>query len=234
MISTFIKEFKGYFTSPVGYVFLSIFWFFSGFYFLGGVILQNTSDMSIMFESLFMVILLLIPILTMRQYSEEFKENTYKLLFSSPRSLFSVSIGKYLAALSFYIIACSITLLYALVISMLSYVSFTVFLGSVLGLVLLGGALIAIGIFVSGLTESQVVSAIGSFGIFLVFMYLDSFSQFIPLEWLKNILTSMSFIGRYRNFISGIIDPCDIIYFLSIAAIFIFLNVQTLEKRRLY
>lgn len=234
MFAVFKRELKSYFTTAIGYTFLAIFWFFSGFYFLGGVILQNTTDMSIMFESLFIVVMLLIPILTMRLFSEEYKENTYKLLFSSPIKLRSIVLGKYFAALILYIIACSITILYALVVAIIASVSFFVLLGSILGLLLLGMALISIGIFVSTLTESQVVSAILAFGLFLLFMYLDSFAQFISVSFIKNILTWISFMGKYRNFISGILNISDLFYFLSISAVFIFLSIRVLEKKRLY
>ncbi len=232
MTAVFRKEFRSYFFSPIGYIFLTVFWFFSGFYFFAGVAAQNTSDISVLFESIFMVVLLLIPILTMRTFSEEYRTRTDQLLFSAPTGLFSIVFGKFLAAFCIFAIAASMTLVYSLVVTLFVPVSITTLIGNVLGLLLLGGALISIGVFVSTLTHSQVVAGFSAFGIFLIFMYLDTFAEFMPFDWLKQALSGLSFMGRYRDFTSGLLDISDILYFISIIAVFLFLASRVLEKKR--
>lgn len=232
MTAIFQKEFRNYFVSPVGYIFLAVFWFFSGFYFFAGVAMQNTSSLSPLFEALFMIVLILIPILTMRLFSEESKTRTDQLFFSAPIRLTSVVLGKYFAALAMFAVTAAITLLYAVVVALMAPASITALIGNILGLLLLGAALIAIGLFVSSLTKSQVVAAFGSFGLFLVLMYMDSFAQFMPFDWLNTALSSLSFMTRYRNFTSGLLNIVDIVYFVSVAAVFLFFTVRVLEKKR--
>lgn len=232
MKAMFKKELRGYFMTPIGYVFLAIFYFFSGFYFFAGVAASNTSDISIVFESMFLIVMFLVPVLTMRMFSEEYKSKTDQLLLTSPTSLSSIILGKYFAAMLVFCVASIITVFYAIIIAIFAPVGIASFIGNFVGLLLLGSTLISIGLFVSALTKSQVVSAFGSFGIFLVLMYLDTFSQFMPTDWLQDLLSSISFMGRYRSFTSGLLNIADILFFLSVTAFFLFLTARVLEKKR--
>ncbi len=232
MKAIFKKELRGYFMTPIGYVFLAIFYFFSGFYFFAGVAAANTSDISIVFQSMFLIVMFLVPVLTMRMFSEEYKSKTDQLLLTSPTGLSNIVLGKYFSAMLVFFFASLITVLFAIIIAVFAPVGIADFVSNFVGLLLLGSCLISIGLFVSALTKSQVVSAFGSFGIFLALMYLDTFAQFMPTDWLQNLLSDISFMGRYRSFTSGLLNIADILFFLSITAFFLFLTVRVLVKKR--
>ncbi|MEG0457582.1 MAG: ABC transporter permease, partial [Oscillospiraceae bacterium] len=153
MVAIFKRELSSYFTSPIGYVFLGIFYVISGF-FLFSTILSGTTDMSFIFSGMFIVLVFLVPILTMRLLSEEKKQKTDQVLLTSPVNLFSIVIGKYLAAFTVFLCGLSITLIYALVLAGNSTsFDWLVVFGNYIGIILLGGCFIAIGLFVSSLTE---------------------------------------------------------------------------------
>ena len=105
-------------------------------------------------------------------------------------------------------------------------------LGNVLGLLLLGAALISIGLFISSLTENQVVAAVGSFAIMMIIMMLDGVISAISWEWLTAIMNIISFSTRYTDFTNGIFDISNVLFFISVAVIFNFLTVRVLEKKR--
>lgn len=232
MKAIFKKELHSYFSSAVAYVFLAVFYIFSGFYFYAGVLRSNTTALSIVFESMFMIILLLVPILTMRMFSEEYRAKTDQLLLTSPVNLNGLVYGKFFAAYIVYAAGVAITLVYALVLLAFGPLDWSLTVGNLLGVLLLGGALIAIGIFMSSLTKSQVIAAIGAFAVMLLFMYLDTFASVISVDWVQTVLSHISFMGRYRNFTSGLVNIADILYFISIMVIFNFLTVRSLEKKR--
>ncbi|MEG0230026.1 MAG: ABC transporter permease, partial [Oscillospiraceae bacterium] len=193
MVAIFKRELSSYFTSPIGYVFLGIFYVISGF-FLFSTILSGTTDMSFIFSGMFIVLVFLVPILTMRLLSEEKKQKTDQVLLTSPVNLFSIVIGKYLAAFTVFLCGLSITLIYALVLAGNSTsFDWLVVFGNYIGIILLGGCFIAIGLFVSSLTENQMISAIGSFAIMLALFLIDQLASFIPVDFIKTILQSISF-----------------------------------------
>lgn len=226
------KELREYFLYPIGYIFMSIFCALSAFFFFSSTIVQNTSNISSFFQTLFMVIILLTPILTMRLFSEEYKLHTDQLLFCSPTTIFEIVLGKYFSALIMFILTTSINLIYVIVICLFAKISISLIVGCLLGTTLLGAALISIGMFVSSRTESQIISAFSSFAIFLIFVFIDAISQYVPFDWLKSFMGSLAIMPKYSNLISGILNISDILYFISIIVIFVFLNVQTLEKKR--
>lgn len=232
MNSVLRKEIRNYFFTPIGYIFLTIFIVISAFFFFSSVIIQNTSNISNLFQSIFMIILLLTPILTMRLFSEEYKSHTDQLLFSSPTTLFSIVLGKYFSALLMYLITISITLIYIFVVSLFASVTISLIIGCMLGIILLGASLISIGLFISSITKSQVIAAFGSFGVFLLFIYINTLSNYMPFDWLKTILNNLSMIERYNNLVLGILNISDLLYFLSIIVVFLFLTMRVLEKKR--
>ena len=232
MGAIFKKEVRGYFSSALAYVFLGVFFFFSGFYFFAGVLYPNSADISPVFESMFLIIMLLVPILTMRLFSEEFRTKTDQLLFTSPVGIHSMVYGKFFAAYLVFAIGAAITIIYALIMALFAPLDWNSIVGNILGLLLLGGALISMGLFISSLTQSQVIAAVGSFGLILVFMYMDTFASLISVDWINNLLSQLSFMGKYRNFVDGLINISDILYFISVALVFNFLTARTLEKKR--
>ena len=231
MAAIFRREFSSYFTSPIGYIFLTVFYFFSGIFF-NSVVSSNSTDVTPVFGSLFLVLLVLIPLLTMRLMSEEKKQKTDQLLLTSPVSLSGLVYGKFLAAFCIYAMGIAVTLVYAVVLAGFASPQWMVIAGNILGALLLGFAMISIGIFISSLTENQMIAAVGTFAVMLFIYLMDAFSGWIGVKWVSNVLMSISFMTRYSEFTSGILNFSTVLYFLSIGVIFNFLTVRVLEKRR--
>lgn len=226
------REMGAFFTSGIAYVFLAGFALFSGLFFSLGVIGSGIADMSPMFGSMFIIVLFLIPILTMRLLSEEKKNRTDQGLLTAPVSLSSIVLGKYFAALTLFIIAESIVFIYALIIAFCGQVVWSTLLGNYFAMLFLGAAFIAIGLFISSLTENQMASAvIGMFVLFVLYL-LDSLAANIPVELIRNALYSVSFYSRYLEFTRGVFDLSSIVFFISIAVLFNFFSVRVLDKRR--
>lgn len=226
------REMGAFFTSGIAYVFLAGFALFSGLFFSLGVIGSGVSDMSPMFSSMFIIVLFLIPILTMKLLSEEKKNRTDQGLLTAPVSLSSIVLGKYFAALTLFVIAESIVFIYAIIIALCGEVVWSTLLGNYFAMLFLGAAFIAIGLFISSLTENQMASAvIGMFVLFVLYL-MDSLASNISVEFIKKALLSISFYSRYVEFTHGLFDLSSIVFFLSTAVLFNFFSVRVLDKRR--
>ena len=236
MKAIFLKEMNAYFKSPLGFTIIGIFFFFAGLFY-SMIFAQGVADSGIMFHQMFIILLFLIPILTMRLFSEEKRQKTDQALLSSPASLFHIVAGKFLAALSVLGIAMSIFLILQIVTAAYASraevsVDWLVFIGNMLGMLLLASALIAIGIFISALTESQMVAAIIGFSVSLLLIMLDSFAHSLPFAFLRNTALFLSFMERYYAFTRGILSYADVIFFISVAILFMFFTAKILERKR--
>ena len=233
MGAIFRRELKAYFSSPLGYIFLGVIYAISGFYFW--YILANQANyIQYVFSNMFTIVLMVVPLLTMRLMSEDKKLKTDQLLLTAPVNITSVVLGKYFAALVMYIIGVSSTIIYQIVLATFATPDWNVFLGNYLAIVLIGAALISIGILISSLTENQIIAAIGTLAISLFIWLLDSIASALPagFEWISSIFSSLSFMTRYNDFVSGILNVSHILFFVSFAAVFLFLTIRALEKKR--
>jgi len=226
------RELRAYFQSPLGYVFIAAMAFFSNYYFFTYNVYGGTTDFSTLFTMLFPVVLFLVPILTMRLLSEEKRLRTDQLLLTAPVSCAGIVFGKYLAALCVFLIAISFTLVDAVITSFYAFVEWPVIIGHFCGLLLLGMALISVCMFLSGVTESQVISAVLSFVASLFLMLVDALSYVVSTPFLQDLFRYMSFNNRYVPFTYGILDLSNTLFFLSFAGLFLFLAAAVLEKRR--
>ena len=232
MGAIFRRELNSFFKSSIAYIFLSVFFVCSGYFFYGGPLRAATSDMSSMFSALFMVFLILIPVLTMKLLSEEKKQKTDQGLLTAPISLWSIVLGKYFAALTLYTMGISIIFVYALILSYFGAVLWTTVIANFLALFLLGAAFIAVGLFVSSLTENQMSSAVASFLALMLLYMIDSIASLFQTEAIKNVLVSLSFYTRYMEFTMGMFNLSSVIFYISAAFLFNFFSVRVLEKRR--
>ncbi len=231
MFTIFKREFKAYFTSPIGASILMMFYFFSGLLF-GVIFSSGVPELSEMFSTLFIIVMAIIPILTMRLFSEEKRQKTDQLLYTAPIRLSSVALGKFLAASAVYAIALAILVVYQIIIALFVSPDWMVFFGNFLGILLYGCSLIAIGMFVSSLTESQVVAAIITFAIELVLLLVELITQFISSDFLTKIVSEISVYERYNSFTRGTLDYSNIIFFISVIAIFVFLTIRIQDRKR--
>lgn len=232
MLAIFKREIGAYFKSPIGYVILAIYWLFAGIYFYATALAQNSASLTYLFNNMFIITIFVIPIVTMRLFSDEKRQKTDQLLLTSPISLTGIVVGKYLAALVMFASCLVITLLYTATLAFFAHPDYAVIFGNLLGAALLSAALISIGMFLSSLTENQIVAAVSGIAIGIFIVLLDALAKFIPFKFLCNIFASLSFMAHYNSFTLGVVSVADIIFFLSVCIIFNFLTIRVFEKKR--
>ncbi len=233
------REFASYFTSPLGYVYLAVFYGFSGLFLWITCLSSGSADMSYVFLWMFFIMMILIPILTMRTMADDKRQKTDQLTLTSPVSLFGLVAGKFLAAFFIFLIGTAIMLIYA--IGLAGAVSgsgtgltfgWAGFFGNFVGIVLMGAVFISAGIFISSLTENQMIAAIGSIGVNILLCLFDVISNFVTVDFLKDIINALSVLYKYQEFTYGIFSLKNILFFLSLIVIFNFLTMRNIERRR--
>ena len=232
MKAIFSKEFKSYFLSPIGYIFTAVFMIFASMFFLNGSLMYRVADLSVIFLNVNIVYLFLVPILTMRSFSEERNKKTDQLLLTSPCSIGEIVIGKYLAAMATLGITVVISFVFPVILNIFGNPPISEIVGSYVGFVLLWGAFIAVGIFISSLTESQMISAVFTFGVLLLIYFMDDILAGISNRTIASALSWFSLMSRYYEFQRGILNVVSIVYYLSFIGVFLFLTVQGIERRR--
>lgn len=226
------REMGAFFSSSIAYIFLAVFYLFSGFFFYNTCLYSATTDMSALFSNLFLVIVFLIPILTMKLFSEELKQKTDQGLLTAPVSLPGIVLGKYFSALTLYTAGIAIVLLFGLILSFFGTVSWGICFANFLALFLLGAAFISVGLFISALTENQIVAAVGSFVALMLLYMIDVIANYVKFDTIKELLTALSFYTRYYEFTCGLFNLSSVLFYLSVAVIFNFLTVRVFERRR--
>lgn len=226
------RELGAFFTSSIAYVFLTVFYITSGFFFSMYNLSVGSVNLSQVFSIMFLICIFLIPILTMRLFSEEKKQKTEQGLLTAPVSLTGIVLGKYFAALTMLIIAASVVFIYGIILSLFGTVAWVTLLSNYLAILLAGGAFIAVGVFISSLTENQLAAAVGGMLCLLLFMYVDTLAAKISVSWLQNLLYDLSFYTRYYEFTCGIFNLSSVLFFVSTAVMFNFFTVRVFEKRR--
>lgn len=232
MIAIFKREMKAYFTSPIGYVYICAYLFAMALFFKMNLLDMGTSNVVYFFGSSLIVYMFLVPILTMRLFSEEKKSKTDQILLTSPVSVTGIVLGKFLAALSVYTIALALTSVSIIFAAHYGTVSLGLTIGNYIGILFLGMAFVAIGCFLSAVTESQVVAAVLSFTVLMSLYFMDTLANSINSAFLSKIIDFISVYERYTDFTTGLFSLSSIIYYISIAVIFVFLTIRIIEKRR--
>ena len=244
------KEIKTYFTSPIAYVVSTVFLILVGFFFYSLIWWFNSQSIQMprnpsysqqlninqmvyspLFHNMSIILLLMLPLLTMRLFSEEKKANTDELLYTSPISINQIILGKYFASLF-------VLLAILLVSGFLSIFTFAYgnpevppILSGYLGLFLMGAAFMAVGIFYSSLTENQIVAAMLTFGTLLLFWILNWASYSAAGFW-KDVLNYLSFFQHFDDLTKGIVDTTDLVYYLSFSFLGLFLTHSVIQSRR--
>ena len=285
MIAVFKREFRSYFINLSGYVFIGVLWLFSGIFTTIFNFMYQYSNYEYVLSNLTTVLMLIVPILTMRSIAEDKRAKTDMLLYSLPLSATEVVLGKYFAMLAVWGVACLGMGFTPIVIGMFGEVNFASAYGALLGFFLLGGALIAVCTFVSSLTENQLIAAIGgiasSLGLYLLgslvgMLTTSAIASLLCFIAVAAVLTAIVFyltrnyiitgavgvisiapivityiansaifesafpktveylavFDRFYNFLGGIFDVGAVVYYISFAVFFIFLTVQSFDKRR--
>lgn len=231
MKAIFKRELAAYFTSPIGYVFIGVFAFISGFYFNDYVLVSGSGDISIPMYSSLLILVLLVPVLTMRLIAEERANRTDQLLLSAPVSVWGVALGKLTAAMCVFAGAMVTSFPYVVIIAIHGSPVWGKILASYLGFLLLGLCFVSIGLFFSSVTESQIIALVITLGVLLA-SFLASILPSTGIDVLNQVISLVAVTERFVNFRNGILMAEDIIYYLSISALFVFLTVRNIEKRR--
>ncbi len=232
MSAIFKKEIKGYFYSPIGYAFIGIFMLMLGVVFLTMNISQSSANYANTLNTAATFFGFLVPLLTMRSFAEERKNKTDQLLLTSPRSIFSIVMGKFFAACAVLGIALVLSFVYPIILAMLGKPGFGEIVTVYIGFFLMGAAGIGIGIMISAATQSQVVAAVSTFGVFFMLLMGSNVISLIGSDFIREALKAVSLFDRMQDFSSGILGISPIIYYLSIAGVCIFITIRLIEKRR--
>jgi ABC-2 type transport system permease protein len=175
----------------------------------------------------------ILPILTMKSFSEEKKTRTEQLLLTSPVTIPSVVMGKFLASYTMFAASLVFTSLYALLLLPFATLKVAVVLGNVVALLLVGMVFISIGLFVSSLTENQLAAAVGTIAIILALLGIGLISTLLPATyWARFIFDSLSIFNRFQNFTGGYFDVAATVYYLSVSAVFLYFTVRVYDRRR--
>lgn len=244
------KELAAYFSSPIAYAVIAVFMLLVGFFFYSLVSWFNAQSMQMaqnpyyaqqininqmvyapLFHNMSIILLLMLPLLTMRLFAEEKRIGTEELLFTSPVGINQIILGKYVASLA--VLAVMLFLTGALSVFTFAYgnpETAPVLVGY-LGLFLMGAAFIAVGIFFSSLTENQIVAAILTFGSLLLFWILSWATSSAGGLW-KGVLGYLSFFQHFDDMTRGILDTADFVYYLSFSFFGLFLTHAAIQSRR--
>ena len=225
------KELRAYFASPIAYVVIAAFLAMTGFFFWLIVSLSREASLRGVFANMAIILLFIAPALTMRLLAEEQRSGTIELLLTLPVRDWQVVLGKFLASLAVFALMLALTLYYPLLLVWLGNPDRGPIISGYIGLLLVGGAFLSIGVFTSSLSGNQVVAALLGFGAMLILWLIDIAGRlFGPPA--SDVVTYVSMSQHYFDFVRGIIDSRDVIFFLSVMAAFLFLSVQTLQLRR--
>lgn len=232
MLAIYKRDLRAYFSSPLGYVFIAAFLIVTNLVFLLTNLLTGRNAIGTVYTVILYILMVIVPILTMRTFSEDYKQRTDQLLLTSPVKASGIVMGKFLAAYTVYVIALLFTVIYVIIVAAVGDVNMASIFGNYIALLGVATVYIAIGCFISSLTENQLVSAIATLGVFAAVFILDMAYDLVNVDWIKTILYWVSIFRRYNTFYMGVFSVADFFYYLSIAAVFVFLTVRVLEKKR--
>ena len=241
MIAIYKREMRAYFTTPIGYIFLAFFLATAALVFSLTTLYAMTTDVTGYFQVLLYGMIVLLPLLTMKLFSEERKQKTEQLLLTAPVSLFSMVFAKVLAAFTVYAGALTVTLLFFPILEIYGSVKLGMLFGNYLALLLAGMAFIAIGVFISALTESQLSAAVSTIGVTVVLVLLGFVNQIgsdaegtrlVSNAAVRFVIDWISVLSRFESFFVGKFDFAAVFYYLSLTIVFVFLTVRVYERRR--
>jgi len=244
------REMKSYFVSPVAYVVLTIFLVLAGLFFFGNLseVVQYTLSQAQMgqswqpfdvpayvvrtlFDTLAVLLLFLIPMLTMRLFAEEKRQKTLELLLTAPITNLQTMLGKYLAGLTFLAVLLASAGLTISPLFVYGQPDIKPIFSAYLGLFFYGAALLALGLFISTLTENQIIAVVITFGVSLTFWLISVFGTYATGA-VREVISYLSIISHLDDFIKGVIDTSHVIYYLTFAFVWLFLAYRSLESMR--
>ena len=224
------KEQRALFLSPVAYVVAAVFLVLLGYTFTTFLFINKVATLLNVFFQTAVLLLLLVPVLTMRLLAEERRLGTLETLLTAPVTEAAIVGAKFLAAWTLVLAMLAATAVYAVVLGLHGTPDWGPIYSGYLGLVLLAAALVAMGLLVSSLTASQLVAAVLSLGVFLLLWMIDTLSYLVP-DPVDSLLLNLSLLAHFTPFATGSLFLSDVGFFLSLAAAALFLSVRALARR---
>lgn len=229
-LTIFQKETSAYFNTPMAYIIIVAFLLFTGWFFASSLFLVNQASIAQYLGVLPLFLTILVPAISMRLIAEELKMGTMEVLATHPLEDHEILLGKYLAGWLLLSLALGSTLFYPLVLSFLGNLDWGQVAGAYIGLILMGGSLLAVGLFASSLTKNQIIAFLLGFLFCFVFFMLGKVVNFVPV-WLGTLVDYVGLDSHFENISKGVLDSRDLVYFLSLSGFFIFLSYLQLGSR---
>lgn len=233
VVSIARKEFRSYFQSTIAYIFITLFLVLSQWIYFSGFYVMNQATLRDFFDLVPLVFLFFVPAVTMRMWAEEQKLGTAEILLTFPVRERDAVLGKFLASFTFVSLSVLLTIPLAITVAALGDPDNGAMIGGYLGCLLLGGAYIAIGLWVSSMTQNQIVAFLISLILcFLLYIAGSGLVLGSVPRWLVPFFANLSLGYHFDSITRGVIDSRDIIYYLTIIGFFLFLNVRVIASRR--
>ena len=246
MFAIYKKELRSFFITPIGYVYTGAFLGLAALICCYTTILSSSYDTTSYFTVMMFAMGILIPLLTMRLFAEEKKLRTEQLLLTAPVTITGMVMGKFLAALTVFggslLVSCiNFIPIYTTAAAERGNQTYEFYhigpvtgqlIGNLVGLLLIGAAFIALGTFISALTENQLAAAVITISVIALMLGLGLVNSLIDVYWIRAVLSWISIYSRFGNFQNGLFDFAAILYYASICFVFVFLTVRVYEKRR--
>ncbi|MEN6473481.1 MAG: ABC transporter permease [Syntrophaceae bacterium] len=250
MRSLYLKELRLYFTAPIFYAVAGIFLIIAGIFFSNAMLRESMFAAQIaqyqvntpvgltevviqpVFDGLSILILFLVPLFSMRLLAEEKAQGTIELLFTYPLTDTALVAAKYLAGLTVLVILIAFSGVYMGILAFLSPVDWGVVLSSYLGLILLTGSFLALGLFASSLTRNQIIAAVTSFGLILIFWIMGGLAEYLASGASSKIASELALLSHLTSFLKGMLVLKDAAYYLFFSLFFLLLTLRVLESRR--
>jgi ABC-2 type transport system permease protein len=246
------KELKSYFASPIAYIVIGFFVLLYGYFYAltlqyfvresmqmsqmgqGGAPSMNINERMIrpVLSNVTVVLLFVMPMITMRTYSEEKRSGTIELLLTSPLSDFQIIMGKFLGALGLYGVMLAVTLIHMAILFVYGAPEWKPLATAYLGLLLLGGCFLSLGLFISSLTKNQIVAGMMTFAVFLLFWVISWIASVGSGGWVSDVAAYLSIIDHFDDFAKGVLDTTHLIYYLSFITFSLYLTAKSVDTER--
>jgi ABC-2 type transport system permease protein len=225
------REMRTYFNSPVAYIVVTVFMLLAGYLFFNTLFIERQAEMRGYFGLSPMLFSFIVPAITMRLLAEEKGSGTLELLITMPVRDWEVVVGKFLAAMGLLVVLLGLTLVYAITLTLIGPVDKGPTFGGYFGLLLMGGAYVAIGLMASSFTKNQIVAFILAFAISFALYLFGRIVQIVP-ENLQPIVAFLSIDGHFESISRGVIDSRDVLYYLSVMTVSLVVATVSLESRK--
>jgi ABC-2 type transport system permease protein len=225
------REIRTYFNSPVAYIVVTVFTILTGYLFFTQLFVEKQAEMRGFFGIMPLLFMFLAPAITMRLLADEKAAGTLELLVTMPVREWEVVVGKYLAAMALLCTALALTVIFAITVRSFGPLDRGPAIGGYLGLVLMGGAYVAIGVMTSSFTRNSIISFIVAFAISFVLYLIGRLTQFVP-QSLQGLTSFLSIDSHFENISRGVIDSRDVIYYFSVIGVCLLVSTLSLESRR--